>query len=247
MDKDLESWNAAAEGWDKKIAIDDSYRTLLILDALNKLLPDVKGLKILDAGCGNGYFSNWLKARGADVLGVDGAKEMIEIAKVKYPGVEFQVADLLKSVSLPQNSFDIVLANMLVMHLKNAETFFEDAKKLLKSDGKLIFSVLHPAFNYPTSKLYKSTFDKITFAKVSSLAYDYYSQESGRYESHLGTNLSHYHRTLEEYSSELEKAGFAISRIVEPHSLPKEFLQKNPKLEYAQRLPRFIFFLCQKT
>ncbi|HYC80090.1 MAG TPA: class I SAM-dependent methyltransferase [Candidatus Binatia bacterium] len=245
MDKDLESWNQAASGWDSKIAKENSYRTHLITNALEKLVTNIQGLKVLDAGCGNGYFSNWLKSRGADVVGVDGSEQMVKLAKERFPQIQFSVHDLLNITDIPERSYDLILANMLVMHLSDTSTFFQEAKRLLKPDGQFIFSVLHPCFNYPTSKLYKTLLDKLTFAKASALAYDYYSQGKGRFESHLGSPLTHYHRTLEDYTNQLEKAGFVITKIVEPHQLPEQFLKANPKFEYAQRLPRFIFFSCR--
>lgn len=245
MSADLDSWNKAAAGWDRDIARPGSYRTHLITGALTELLEDVKDRKILDAGCGNGFFTNWLAGRGAAVEGVDGSEEMIMIARASYPELEFAVADLTKPIGKEPGSYDYILANMLLMHMNNFSTFMTDAYKLLKPEGRLIFSILHPCFNEPTSKLYKSLWDKIIGAKPSALSYDYYQGQQGRYESHMKSKLTHYHRTLEEYSKELSAAGFAITQIIEPHSLPKEFLELHPKLEYAERLPRFIFFNCQ--
>ena len=245
MNIDLQNWDKAAADWDKEIAHQNTYRTHLITTALEKLLTNVAGKKILDAGCGNGYFSSWLTERGAQVFGVDGSSEMIEIAKMKYADIPFKVHDLTLNFPEPDQSYDFVFANMLLMHMDSISIFLSDAKRLLKPNGELIFSVLHPCFNQPTSNLYKTLWQKITFAKPSSLAFDYYSHHPGRYESHFKTKLSHYHRTLEEYSNVTSNSGFTIMQIIEPHELPTEFLEKHPKFEYATRLPRFIFFKCK--
>jgi 2-polyprenyl-3-methyl-5-hydroxy-6-metoxy-1,4-benzoquinol methylase len=244
MNQDLQTWNNAAESWDQ-IANKETYRTLLIEDAMNKLFSDCHGLKILDAGCGNGYFTKWLAERGANVLGIDGSEKLLKIAKEKNPGLKFELKDLSQITDFSSQEFDVYLANMLLMHVSGIDTLLAEARRILKPEGKLIFSILHPCFNQPTAKLYKSLWSKLTFQKPAALAFDYFSPKQGRFEAHMGNQLTHYHRTLEEYSQALKKAGFAIQEILEPHSLPETFLKKNPKLEYATRLPRFIFLNCK--
>ncbi|MBX4187690.1 MAG: class I SAM-dependent methyltransferase [Candidatus Doudnabacteria bacterium] len=246
MNTDLQNWDDTAVGWDKKIAQPDTFRTLLITNAMEKLLSDCEGKDILDAGCGNGYFSNWLRQKGANVVGADGSDAMIVLAKQQFKDIKFQTIDFLKSVPYPDRGFNIVLANMLLMHMSDITIFLKEASRILKPDGTFIFSILHPCFNEPTAKLYKSLWHKLIFAKPFALAYDYYSKSRGRYENHLNARLSHYHRTLEEYSLLLKNSDFTISELGEPHELPEDFLNKNPKLEYANRLPRFLFFKCIK-
>ena len=245
MNSDLGSWNEAAANWDRNIAQAGSYRTILLEQGITKTLGEVSGKKILDAGCGNGFFTNWLAGKGARVVGIDGSSRMVALAKENFPQLEFQEFDLLKQTALPAQSFDAILANMLLMHLSDVRPFLGEAKRLLKPGGQLVFSILHPAFNEPTSTLRKTLWEKLAFAKPRAEAYSYYQTGKGRYEAHMRTGLTHYHRTLEGYSEYLRGAGFAITSLCEPHDLPEDFLRKNPKLEYATRLPRFIFFNCK--
>jgi 2-polyprenyl-3-methyl-5-hydroxy-6-metoxy-1,4-benzoquinol methylase len=242
MSADLDSWDKAASGWDRDIARPGSYRTHLITQAMEQLLPELLDKRVLDAGCGNGYFTNWLKNKGARAEGVDGSSEMVRIAKSTYPDMDFKVADLTQTMPHASGEYDFIVANMLLMHMDNVGTFLSESYRLLKPEGKLIVSVLHPCFNEPTSQLYKSIFMKLTGKNPGTFAYDYYIGATGRYEAHMKTKLTHYHRTLETYSEKFNEAGFAISSMMEPHKLPKEFLELHPKMEYAERLPRFIFF-----
>lgn len=48
-----------------------------------ELMGDVRGKRVLDAGCGGGFYSIWLSEQGAEVLGIDGSRKMIKIAKAK--------------------------------------------------------------------------------------------------------------------------------------------------------------------
>lgn len=245
INQDLAKWEAAANDWHTQIAQQDTYRTHLITDALTRLIPAAQNRTVLDAGCGNGYFTNWLHERGGAVTGIDGSAQMIVHAKSSYPNLNFTVCDLLQPIPEPDHKFDLILANMLLMHMSDVTVFLSECRRLLKPDGQLIFSVLHPCFNQPTTRLYKSWLDKLLGKAPNGLAHNYYSHQTGRFESHFQTKLTHYHRTLEEYSEELATAGFAIAGMVEPHRLPDSFLKQNPKLEYATRLPRFIFFNCK--
>ncbi len=246
MKSDLEIWNNAAEHWSKLVSNSSSLRTVQLQSATEALLTDLSGKKVLDAGCGEGIFTKFTADHGAEATGIDGAREMVTKAKQNYPNLNFQIADLLQPLPFTNQVFDLVLASMVLMHLKNAETFVGECKRTLKPKGFFIFSVLHPCFNFPTMSLYKSFMDKLFFRKPSGLSYNYYQKDdSRRFESSLNQQLTHYHRTLEDYSKLLSDNGFVITKIVEPHELPAEFLKTHQKVEYVTRLPRFLLIKAQ--
>ena len=94
-------------------------------DTLLSWLPeDVSGMRILDAGCGPGVLSWELAARGADVVGVDLAPELITAAETRAPeGVTrrptFRTGDLFEVVS---EGFDAVIAMDCFIHYTLEET-----------------------------------------------------------------------------------------------------------------------------
>ena len=62
--------------------------------AMLSLLPDVRGLRVLDAGCGPGVYSQELVARGATVVACDVSERMLEIANERLKGtVDFRLID----------------------------------------------------------------------------------------------------------------------------------------------------------
>ncbi len=81
---------------DKLIAL-DAYETLAaayaaVIDtkphnayyerpATLSLMPEVKGKRVLDAGCGSGVYSEWLIEHGAEIVAVDASPKMVELAK----------------------------------------------------------------------------------------------------------------------------------------------------------------------
>jgi 2-polyprenyl-3-methyl-5-hydroxy-6-metoxy-1,4-benzoquinol methylase len=82
----ISRWDACAEQlMGNYTAEGDSARTVLLNPILLNLLEDVKGKKILDAGCGEGYFSRLLIKQGAIVTGVDFSTTMLNMAKSRTP------------------------------------------------------------------------------------------------------------------------------------------------------------------
>jgi SAM-dependent methyltransferase len=69
----------------------DSNRRLNSDPLLWEFAGDVRGLSVLDAGCGTGYRSKRLRDRGSLVTGVDIAERMVEIARADHPGIDFRL------------------------------------------------------------------------------------------------------------------------------------------------------------
>jgi 2-polyprenyl-3-methyl-5-hydroxy-6-metoxy-1,4-benzoquinol methylase len=64
-----------------------------------KLLSDARGKKVLDAGCGGGFYSILLSEKGAKVLGIDGSGEMIKTAKEKASRKELDAEFLIGDIT----------------------------------------------------------------------------------------------------------------------------------------------------
>jgi magnesium-protoporphyrin O-methyltransferase len=86
----------------------DSMRALM----LDQLPTDLRGARVLDAGCGTGAASAELAARGADVLAIDISPKLVEIAAARMPEglagrVQFRAGDMLAA---ELGRFDHVIA-----------------------------------------------------------------------------------------------------------------------------------------
>ena len=77
------------------------------------LLPDVNGNDVLDAGCGHGWYADWLARMGARVVAVDRSREMVMLARERLGKrvrvIQGDVSDL--SDSLASDTFDIILSS----------------------------------------------------------------------------------------------------------------------------------------
>src|SRR5260221_3844907 len=76
---------------------------------IRALLPNLTGKRIVDMGCGFGWFARWAREQSAaSVLGLDVSAKMIARAKADTsdPAIEYRIADL-EVLELPQASFDL--------------------------------------------------------------------------------------------------------------------------------------------
>jgi SAM-dependent methyltransferase len=99
-----------------------------------------KDTRLLDVACGPGYAAAAAAARGAIVIGVDFSSEMVEEARGRYPGIEFQEGDA-EQLSLPDSSFDAVVLNFGMLHLARPEQALAEAYRVLRRDGRVAFTV----------------------------------------------------------------------------------------------------------
>ncbi|HEV2686624.1 MAG TPA: class I SAM-dependent methyltransferase, partial [Actinomycetota bacterium] len=99
----------------------------------------VRGARVLDAGCGEGYGTDRLTAVAAQVTGVDLEEPVIRRAASRYPRARFDAANL---VSLPYDdgAFDAVVSLQVIEHLHSPQEFLAECARVLEADGVIIIS-----------------------------------------------------------------------------------------------------------
>lgn len=109
------------------------------------------GDKILDVGCGNGYYLYILVNLGLkiDLTGVDFDKRALESAKDNLKGKKVGLlhGDLMEGLPFKSSSFDKAVMSEVVEHLLNNVKGLKEVRRILKNDGILVLSV--PNANYP--------------------------------------------------------------------------------------------------
>lgn len=94
----------------------DFAKRHLVNPVLLRMLGDVRGRRVLDAGSGNGYLSRMLAERGAQVVGVEPGQALFDFAMEKEAeqprGIRYVQADLCDLPDL--GSFDAVVASMVL-------------------------------------------------------------------------------------------------------------------------------------
>ena len=140
----IRQWNEAAEayaGEQEHSAFAESNR-----EVVKKRFPKFNGERILDLGCGYGYYTDYFRSVGGDVVGVDGACAMTDIGKKKYPDCAFLTADITKPLPFGSESFDLIFCNQVLMDLEDIKCVLAECFRVLKRGGIFYFSVVHPAF-----------------------------------------------------------------------------------------------------
>src|SRR6516225_1627108 len=115
--------------------------------ALRALLPNLSGLKVLDLGCGFGWFCRWARQQGAAyVLGIDVSEKMLARARGEAddPAITYRNADMEK-LDLPANSFNLVYSSLALHYVGNLNGLMLQVDRSLVRGGRLVFSVAHPS------------------------------------------------------------------------------------------------------
>ena len=189
------------------------------------------GEKVLDLGCGYGFFTDYFRSIGADAIGVDGSEKMIEIAKYRYPMTDFSVMDITIPFTFENNHFDVVFANQVLMDIDNIDFVFSECNRILKSGGIFYYSIVHPAF-YDCNWLKDESGNKYAKVITNYIKPYHFTQE-------FWGGTEHFHRPLSYYLNLAIKNGFELRQTCEPVSY--DGIEKNSDL------PLFFFAEYQKA
>ncbi|HYE85957.1 MAG TPA: class I SAM-dependent methyltransferase [Vicinamibacterales bacterium] len=105
------------------------------------LLPDVAGLRVLDAGCGSGRYLHELTVRGAEAFGIDLSSAMLTRARAIMPRVAR--ADVC-ALPIQAMSLDLVVCALALGDTSDLELALAEIARVLRPGGAVIYSVVHP-------------------------------------------------------------------------------------------------------
>jgi ubiquinone/menaquinone biosynthesis C-methylase UbiE len=251
-------WNDNAETWTLLARSGfDIYRDHLNTPAFFSILPDVKNLRGIDIGCGEGYNTRLLAKQGANMEAIDISEVFIQKAieeeKINPLGINYSVAS---GVDLPfeNDLFDFATAFMTLQDIPETEQAIKEAFRVLKPNGFLQFSITHPCFTTPHRKNLRDANGRTYAVEVGQ----YFKNLNGEVDEWLftGAPLSlkitlpkfktpHFTRTISQWLNILIETGFVIEKINEPYP-DDETIKKEPKLQGAQVVAYFLQIRCRK-
>ena len=108
----------------------------------------LKGLNILDIGCGGGLLSEPITRLGAKVTAIDASKKNIQVAKFHAKKNSLKINYLCSSPEkLNLNKkFDVVLNMEIVEHVEDLNFFIKKSSNLLKKNGLMFIATLNKTF-----------------------------------------------------------------------------------------------------
>jgi len=132
-----------------------ALKKFVLNDLVLGKIPGIAGVRILELGCGNGYFLPMLLRRfsgqvPSQITITDQSQVLLDLARrfFRVPDSDYRVLDVRTPFPFSADSFDLILANMIFNELTGAglRRALRECRRTLASEGRLIATVTHPVF-----------------------------------------------------------------------------------------------------
>jgi SAM-dependent methyltransferase len=211
----------------------DFGRGTMLNPTIFRLLGDVAGARVMDAGCGQGYLCRLLADRGASVVGVEPAQALFDYAVAKErqrrQGIQYVQADLVELPDLGE-AFDAVVANVVFEAIPRWVPAMRNCIQVLRPGGPLVFSLEHPCFE-DAARSWRQT----GCVQVREYLREY--ERPGPY----GVD---YHRPLSTYLNAMVRLGCCLTELAEP-GLDPELASEDSQA--AVHVPNFVIVAARKA
>ncbi|WP_373353738.1 class I SAM-dependent methyltransferase [Pseudoroseicyclus sp. CXY001] len=212
---DIAHWERAAPGWIRWARAPGHDAYWAYEATLRSFIGPGSGAA-LDIGCGEGRVSALLKTLGYHVTAVDPVEEMVSAARDKGSADAYAVAPAAK-IPYASAAFDLALLCNVLADIEKVPPALTEIRRLLREDGRLVISLPHP---------FTCRAEVEGEAGASVLAWEagYFSTE--RFETReerdgLALDVAGWSRPATFYTEALWKAGFLLTRMIEPQPAPK--------------------------
>ena len=221
-----------------------NFNDVIETPIITSMLPDLKGKKVLDIGCGMGqHAGQYARMGAASVLGTDISEKMLAYAakhnaadNISYRRLAFE--DLAQL----NETFDVVTSSLAFDYAEDFGALMKQIAGLLNKNGVLVFSMSHPI-----ATAYDGVYDRYTRTETKERLYanlHNYGIEGVRHIKWVVDGYEVYHRKVSTLINSMTAAGFIIKECQES-KLPDEIRLKYPdKFGGVIHQPDFIFFRC---
>jgi SAM-dependent methyltransferase len=210
--------------------------------SLQALLPDLRGRRVLDLGCGFGWFCRWAREQGAQsVLGIDVSDRMLARAEASThdPAIVYRRADL-EELELPVESFDLVYSSLAFHYLVNLDALLAQVYRALVPGSSLVFSVEHPLYTAPSDPGWS-----VNATGRQTWPIDRYLEEGSRSRDWLTQGVIKQHRTFATYVNLLLRLGFALTHVEEWGPTDEQIAAQTDLADERQR-PTFLLMAARR-
>lgn len=239
-----DEWDRAAEAFvDAQATGRDFYRLEVFGPAQVELCGRVRGLRLLDVGCGGGYFSRAMAEGGAAVTGIDISPEMLRHAQAmevhRARGIRYVLGDAagLQEHFEPQ-SFDIATSCLALQDMPDIEGVLRSVRHVLVPGGRFVVSIAHPCTDTPLRRWQKDDHGTKQWLCIDR----YFERGPIRYQwkdwSYEFTTTA-LHATLEDWLSWFLVNDFSLRALREPRPTAAA-IARHPELEDCARIPYFL-------
>ncbi|WP_391573443.1 class I SAM-dependent methyltransferase [Cohnella sp.] len=208
------------------------------------MLPDLRGKRVLDLGCGFGWHCRYARENQAkSVIGVDLSENMLERARTMTddPHIEYRRLGI-EDIDFAAGEFDTVISSLALHYVEDFEAICRKIHRCLDDKGSFVFSVEHPIFTALAAQdwHYNSEGEKLHWPV------DNYHQEVPRQARFLDNDVVKYHRTVATQMNALIASGFTITKLSELQPT-QEMLDSHPAWQEEVRRPMFLLVAAVKS
>jgi SAM-dependent methyltransferase len=211
-------------------------------ESVRVLLPDLKGRRIVDLGCGFGWFARYAAAEGAtSVLGLDLSENMIARARAETPSpvVSYEIADL-DHLALPASACDFAYSSLAFHYVADFGRLVRTIHSALVPGSSFVFTTEHPIYMAPSAP------DWVEAGGKPVWPVDGYLVEGPRTTDWLAKGVVKHHRTLGTTLNTLIAAGFTIRHVEEWRPSATQ-LAEHPEWQIELNRPMFLLIACDRS
>jgi SAM-dependent methyltransferase len=203
---------------------------------LTDLIGEMKGLRILDLGCGDARIGREALQKGSKTyIGIDGSYKMVQLAQEMLAGTSGTVYQTrIEHWSYLEEQFDLVISRLALHYLEEVGGIFQKVYHTLIPGGRFIFSIEHPVITSSDRALQQGGLRQEWIV-------DNYFETGARTTKWMGGEVIKYHRTIEDYFTGLREAGFLVDAVRESKPQPEMFPDKE-NYQRRKRIPLMLFF-----
>jgi 2-polyprenyl-3-methyl-5-hydroxy-6-metoxy-1,4-benzoquinol methylase len=231
-------WADSARAWIDHVDGENAKRRLLLDPVMLRLSGDVSGLRVLDAGCGEGRFSRMLAERGADVAGVDVTREMaIEAARRAGSGQSYAIA-MAERLPLADETFDVAVSYVMLVDVIDYRGAIAEMARVLRPGGRIV--VANVGFVSASPGWERDADGRRLYHRI-----DRYLEERPFDIDSSGIRITNWHRPLSAYMRAYLSQGLLLREFLEP-APETDDLRDDPATEDWYRVPDFNVMLWEK-
>ncbi|WP_116952345.1 class I SAM-dependent methyltransferase [Jiangella endophytica] len=202
-----------------------TYNAYTDRPAMLELAGDVRGLDVLDLGCGAGHYAAELVKLGAvRVVGVDGSETLLRAAQQRLGGrAALHHHNLEEPLAfLADQSFDLAVMALVYHHIDARAQLLDELRRVLRPDGTLLVSTTHPTSDW-------------TYFGGS-----YFADDRVEFPVGDGLTINYWRMTLQKFLGEFLGAGFVLEELVEPRATEEARLVDPRRYDRTHTAPTFL-------
>jgi SAM-dependent methyltransferase len=252
------AWNRNAARWSDDVrAGHDLYRDVFTLPAFSAFMPNIAGRDAIDLGCGEGSNTRRLADLGGRMTGVDISDEMIARAREEERreprGIRYETCSFSRLAPFADASFDSAISTMALMDGPDFALAMREAWRVLRREGMLCFSILHPCFVTPALKWLRDEQGRYEGLRVGRYFDRKPFVERWRFSKRPDPEgvepfeVPRFPRTLSDYMNALCDAGFRIMRVEEARPDAATARANGWLARWRDHASLVLFVLAQKS